>query len=81
MEEINRPQSLKEIAAERIREAIVEGRLKMGESLSENFLAQNLQVSKTPHPGGPFTSQHGGTGQHRTPERDFCLFHGKAGDH
>ena len=48
MEEINRPQSLKEIAAERIREAIVEGRLKMGESLSENFLAQNLQVSKTP---------------------------------
>ncbi|MEL0342912.1 MAG: GntR family transcriptional regulator [Deltaproteobacteria bacterium] len=48
MEEINRPRSLKEIAAERIREAIVEGRLKMGESLSENFLAQNLQVSKTP---------------------------------
>ena len=42
MEEINRPQSLKEIAAERIREAIVEGRLKMGDSLSENFLAQNL---------------------------------------
>ena len=48
MEEINRPQSLKEIAAERIREAIVQGRLKMGDSLSENFLAQNLQVSKTP---------------------------------
>ncbi|MEE3122046.1 MAG: GntR family transcriptional regulator, partial [SAR324 cluster bacterium] len=48
MEEINRPQSLKEIAAERIREAIVQGRLKMGESLSENYLAQNLQVSKTP---------------------------------
>ena len=48
MEEINRPQSLKEIAAERIRKAIVQGRLKMGESLSENFLAQNLHVSKTP---------------------------------
>ncbi|GIS36642.1 MAG: hypothetical protein Ct9H90mP8_0620 [Pseudomonadota bacterium] len=39
---------MKEIAAERIREAIVEGRLKMGESLPENFLAQNLQVRKPP---------------------------------
>lgn len=48
MEEITRPKSLKEIAAERIRDEIVQGRLQMGEPLSENYLAQTLQVSKTP---------------------------------
>ena len=48
MEQIHRPQTLKEIAADRIREAIVQGRMKLGEPLSENYLAQTLQVSKTP---------------------------------
>ena len=81
MEEINRPQSLKEIAAERIREAIVEGRLKMGGFFVRKFSGAESPGQQDPDPGGPFTSQHGGTGQHRTPERDFCLFHGKAGDH
>ena len=48
MEHIHRPQTLKEIAADRIREAIVQGRMKLGEPLSENYLAETLQVSKTP---------------------------------
>ena len=48
MKGITRPQSLKEIAADQIRDAIIKGRLKMGEALSENYLAQTLEVSKTP---------------------------------
>lgn len=43
-----RPRSLTDLAIERIRGAIVEGRLAFGEQLSEAALALNLGVSKTP---------------------------------
>jgi len=43
-----RPKSLTDLAVERIRAAIVEGRLAFGEQLSEAALALNLGVSKTP---------------------------------
>ncbi len=43
-----RPKSLTDLAVERIRAAIVEGRLAFGEQLSESALALNLGVSKTP---------------------------------
>lgn len=45
---LERPQLLTELAEERIRTAIVEGQLKLGEQVSEAQLAQQLGVSKTP---------------------------------
>jgi DNA-binding GntR family transcriptional regulator len=43
-----RPRSLTELAVERIRASIVEGRLALGEQLSEAALASRLGISKTP---------------------------------
>jgi DNA-binding GntR family transcriptional regulator len=43
-----RPKSLTDLAAEHIREAIVDARLKLGEQLSESALASRLGISKTP---------------------------------
>ncbi len=48
MQRIERPKSLTEIAAERIREDIVTGRIGLGEALSESVLAASLGISKTP---------------------------------
>lgn len=45
---LERPQLLTEMALERIRTAIVEGRLKLGEQVSEAQLALQMGVSKTP---------------------------------
>jgi DNA-binding GntR family transcriptional regulator len=45
---LDRPKSLTDLAVERIRAAIVEGRLAFGEQLSEAALALNLGISKTP---------------------------------
>jgi DNA-binding GntR family transcriptional regulator len=45
---LERPQLLTELACERIRSAIVDGELKLGEQVSEAQLAQRLGVSKTP---------------------------------
>jgi DNA-binding GntR family transcriptional regulator len=45
---LDRPKSLTDLAVERIRAAIVEGRLAFGEQLSETALAVNLGISKTP---------------------------------
>lgn len=45
---LERPQGLTGMALERIREAIVEGALKLGAQVSEAQLAQQLGVSKTP---------------------------------
>ena len=45
---LNRPQSLTDLAVERIRAAIVEGRLGFGEQISESALAGQLGISKTP---------------------------------
>jgi DNA-binding GntR family transcriptional regulator len=43
-----RPRSLTELAVERIRASIVEGRLGLGEQISEAALAAQLGISKTP---------------------------------
>jgi len=43
-----RPKSLTDIAVDMIRTTIVEGRLRMGEQISESVLALNLGISKTP---------------------------------
>ena len=48
MQRIERPKSLTEMAAERIREDIVTGRIGLGEALSEGALAASLGISKTP---------------------------------
>jgi len=46
--QIERPQSLADIAAEAIRNAIITGQYALGEALSENSLTEALGTSKTP---------------------------------
>ncbi len=48
MEQITRPKSLFEMAAQYIRQAISKGQLKLGQRISENDLASSLGISKTP---------------------------------
>jgi DNA-binding GntR family transcriptional regulator len=45
---LHRPQSLTDLAYERLREGIVVGELKLGEQVSEAQLAQGMGISKTP---------------------------------
>ncbi|ABE46968.1 GntR family transcriptional regulator [Polaromonas sp. JS666] len=45
---LERPQSLTDLAYERLREGIVVGELKLGEQVSEAQLAQRMGISKTP---------------------------------
>lgn len=45
---VERPRSLTAIVLERIRDRIVTGELRLGEQLSENVLAEQLGVSRTP---------------------------------
>ena len=45
---LERPQLLTEMAYERIREAIVDGELKLGAQVSELQLSQSMGISKTP---------------------------------
>ena len=48
MRPLSRSPSLASIAAERIRDAIIAGDLKLGEALSEDRLATTLGISRTP---------------------------------
>jgi len=48
VKEIERPQSLSELATVRLRDAIVNGDFGLGEALSEAKLAASLNISKTP---------------------------------
>jgi DNA-binding GntR family transcriptional regulator len=45
---ITRPKSLTELVVEELRRRIIDGRLRLGEALSENALAAELGISKTP---------------------------------
>lgn len=45
---IERPKSLRELALEHLRNSIVDGRLKMGQTLSERGISDELGVSKSP---------------------------------
>jgi DNA-binding GntR family transcriptional regulator len=45
---IARPKSLTELVVEELRTRIIDGRLRLGEALSENTLAADLGISKTP---------------------------------
>ncbi|PSL15380.1 GntR family transcriptional regulator [Shimia abyssi] len=45
---IERPQPLSDIAADHIREAIINGDFRLGEALTENALSKLLGISKTP---------------------------------
>lgn len=45
---ITRPKSLTEMVVEELRKRIIDGRLQLGEALSENALAADLGISKTP---------------------------------
>lgn len=45
---IVRPKSLKELVVDEVRARIVDGRMKLGGALSENALAAELGISKTP---------------------------------
>lgn len=45
---IERPKSLKELVVEQLRARIIDGRLRLGAALSENVLAAELGMSKTP---------------------------------
>jgi DNA-binding GntR family transcriptional regulator len=48
LEKLNRPESLAEMAQRELRNAIIEGRLKLGDQLSEIRLSKMLGISKTP---------------------------------
>lgn len=48
VDSIERPKTLTEIAADRLRTAIVEGAFLMGQPLSENMLCELFKVSKSP---------------------------------
>jgi DNA-binding GntR family transcriptional regulator len=48
MRKIAQPHSLAEIAAAQLREAIVTGQLRLGENISEEKLARQLGISRTP---------------------------------
>lgn len=45
---VERPQSLTDLAYDRLREGIVLGELRLGEQVSEALLAQRMGISKTP---------------------------------
>ncbi len=45
---LERPKSLRQLALDHLRSAIVSGRLKMGQSLSERQISEQLGVSKSP---------------------------------
>lgn len=45
---IQRPKSLRELAIEYLRSAIIDGTLKMGQSISERSISEELGVSKSP---------------------------------
>ena len=45
---ITRPKSLTELVVDELRARIIDGRLRLGEALSENALAADLGISKTP---------------------------------
>ena len=45
---ITRPKSLKDLVVEELRQRIIDGRLRLGTGLSENALAAELGISKTP---------------------------------
>lgn len=45
---ITRPKSLKDLVVEELRQRIIDGRLRLGAGLSENALAAELGISKTP---------------------------------
>ena len=45
---IKRPKSLTELVVDEVRARIIDGRLQLGEALSENVLAAELGISKTP---------------------------------
>ena len=45
---ITRPKSLTEMVVEELRKRIIGGHLQLGEALSENALAAELGISKTP---------------------------------
>lgn len=48
MIKVNRPESLTEIATNKIREAIINNDFKLGQPLSEAFLSKSMEISKTP---------------------------------
>jgi len=48
VQKISRPESLTELATERVREEIISGRFEAGEALSVNLLAEMLGISRTP---------------------------------
>jgi DNA-binding GntR family transcriptional regulator len=48
LEKLSRPESLAEMAQRELRNAIIEGRLKLGDQLSEIRLSKMLGISKTP---------------------------------
>lgn len=48
VKEIERPLSISDLATNHLREAIINGQLKLGEAISELTIAQSLKVSKTP---------------------------------
>lgn len=48
VKEIERPLSITELATNHLREAIIQGDLKLGEAISELNIAKSLNVSKTP---------------------------------
>jgi DNA-binding GntR family transcriptional regulator len=45
---LERPKSLRELALEHLRSSIVDGTLKMGQTLSERGISEELGVSKSP---------------------------------
>ena len=48
LEKLSRPESLSEMAQRELRNAIIDGRLKLGDQLSEIRLSRMLGISKTP---------------------------------
>jgi DNA-binding GntR family transcriptional regulator len=71
---LQRPQLLTGMAVERIRQAIVEGQLKLGEQVSEAQLAQQMGVSKTPVREALLTLSRDGLVEVH-PQRGTFVFH------
>lgn len=74
LDRLNRPESLAEMASRELRSAIVDGRLKLGDQISELRLSEMLGISKTPVREALLTLKREGLVQ-IDPQKATSIFH------